>query len=48
MLGTGLNEHGRNEVLDNDRMKRARSNQILRRAFDGSKIKSRIKQAWLN
>ena len=31
MVGTGLNEHGRDEVLDNDRMKRARSNQILGR-----------------
>ena len=55
MLGPGLNEHGRmrplNEVLDNDRIKRAQSNQILGRAFDRSKIKrvlQRTKQAWPN
>ena len=43
MLGPRLNEHGQmkplNEVLDNDRIKRAQSNQILGRAFDRSKIK---------
>ena len=43
MLGPRLNEHGQmkplNEVLDNDRIKRAQSNQILGRAFDRSKFK---------